>query len=80
MNARQMERAAYIAAHRLMTSDIGAPQLACPGGRRSAMLDNMAGIIKGVFEAHDARFDENTDWWAAQTGDPAELVRRQKNT
>ncbi len=51
MNARQIERAAYIAAHRLMTMDCSAPQLACPGARRSAMLDNMANIIKSVYEA-----------------------------
>lgn len=50
MNSRQIERAAYIAAHRLMTMDCTAPQLACPGARRSAMLDNMANIIKDVYE------------------------------
>jgi hypothetical protein len=51
MTSRQIERAAYIAAHRLMTTDVGAPELACPGARRSAMLDNMAAIIKDVYEA-----------------------------
>jgi hypothetical protein len=63
MNADQMERAAYIAAHRLLTTDLSAPELACPGARRSAVLDNMARIIKSVYEAHTQRFDEATDWW-----------------
>ena len=63
MNANQMERAAYIAAHRLMTTDLTAPELACPGARRSALLDNMAKVIVGVFQAHNQRFDEATDWW-----------------
>jgi hypothetical protein len=60
-----MERAAYIAAHRILTTDLTAPELACPGARRSAMLDNMARIIKSVYEAHSQRFDETTDWWPA---------------
>jgi hypothetical protein len=51
MNSRQIERAAYIAAHRLMTADLSAPRLACPGARRSAVLDSMAEIIKDVYEA-----------------------------
>jgi hypothetical protein len=63
MNANQLERAAYIAAHRLLTTDVSAPELACPGARRSAVLDNMAKIIKGVFEIHSQRFDQETDWW-----------------
>jgi hypothetical protein len=67
MNAHQMERAAYIAAHRLLTTDLTAPELACPGARRSAVLDNMAKIIKSVYEAHSPRFDENTDWWPPES-------------
>jgi|SRR5579883_109483 hypothetical protein len=79
MNAHQMERAAYIAAHRILTTDLTAPELACPGARRSAMLDNMARIIKSVYEAHSQRFDEVTDWWPAEVpGIPGEIreVRR----
>ncbi len=67
MNAHQMERAAYIAAHRILTTDLNAPQLACPGARRSAVLDNIARIIKSVYEAHDGRFDETSDWCSSQT-------------
>jgi hypothetical protein len=51
MNSRQIERAAYIAAHRLLTMDLSEPELACPGARRSALLDNMASVIKNVYEA-----------------------------
>lgn len=69
MNANQMERAAYIAAHRLLSSDLSAPELACPGARRSAVIDNMARIIKGVFELHSQRFDETTDWWPSTRQD-----------
>ncbi len=62
MNARQMERAAYIAAHRILTTDLTSPELACPGARRSAIVDNMARIIKSVYEAHNQLLDEATDW------------------
>ncbi len=72
MNAHQMERAAYIAAHRIMTTDLTAPELACPGARRSAVLDNMARIIKSVYEAHSQRFDETTDWWPSEIADVPE--------
>ena len=66
MNAHQMERAAYIAAHRILTTDLTAPELACPGARRSAMIDNLAHIIVSVYEAHNPRFDETTDWWPSE--------------
>jgi hypothetical protein len=66
MNAHQMELAAYIAAHRILTTDLNAPELACPGARRSAVLDNVAKIITSVYEAHQ-RFDETTDWWLSET-------------
>jgi hypothetical protein len=58
VNAHQMERAAYIAAHRILTTDLSAPELACPGARRSAIVDNMAKIIKSVYEAHSQRMEE----------------------
>lgn len=65
MNTHQMERAAYIAAHRILTTNLNAPELACPGARRSAIVDNIAAIIKSVYEAHSQHFDEATDWWPA---------------
>lgn len=51
MNSSTIERAAYIAAHRIMQADLTNPQFACPGTRRSKMVDAIAGIIKGVMEA-----------------------------
>lgn len=63
MNANQMERAAYIAAHRILTTNLNSPELACPGARRSAMVDGIAAIIKGVYEVHSQQFDAETDWW-----------------
>jgi len=74
MNANQMERAAYIAAHRILTTNLTAPELACPGARRSAMVDNIARVIIGVFEAHSQRFDEITDWWPAHPAPPLQLT------
>jgi hypothetical protein len=46
---------------------LNAPELACPGARRSAVLDNMARIITSVYEAYSQRFDETTDWWPSET-------------
>ena len=74
MNAHQMERAAYIAAHRILTTDLSAPELACPGARRSAIVDNMARIIKSVYEAHSQRFDATTDWWPSEVPQVPERV------
>jgi hypothetical protein len=76
MNAHQMERAAYIAAHRILTTDLNAPELACPGARRSAVLDNLAKIITSVYEAHGQRFDETTDWWPSETERAGHSARR----
>jgi hypothetical protein len=67
LNPNQIERAAYIAAHRIMTEDLASPELACPGARRSAHLDAIAKIIKSVFEVHSERFDETTYWWPSRT-------------
>ncbi len=63
MNSHQIERAAYIAAHALLTANTSAPELACPGARRSYTVDTIAGIIKGVFELHCEELDAFTDWW-----------------
>lgn len=51
MNSSNLERAAYLAAHRIMQADLTNPQFACPGTRRSKMVDAIAGIIKDVMEA-----------------------------
>lgn len=52
MNTIQLERAAYLAAHEILTADISAPQLACPGARRSHAVDAVANIIKSIFTLH----------------------------
>jgi len=52
MKAYQLERAAYVAAHAILAANTGAPELACPGARRSHAVDTIADIIKGVFEPH----------------------------
>jgi len=75
MNANQMERAAYIAAYRILTTDLTAPELACPGARRSAIVDNIAAIIKSVYEAHDQRLDDAADWRSANSA-PVRVMPR----
>jgi hypothetical protein len=62
-NAKELERAAYIAAHRILMANTSAPELACPGGRRSRAVDTIAAIIKDVFELHDAGLHECADRW-----------------
>jgi hypothetical protein len=56
MKADQLERAAYMAAHRILTTNTGAPELACPGARRSHAVD----VIRDVFELHCADPEEIT--------------------
>jgi hypothetical protein len=55
MQAKEIERAAYIAAHGILAADVGAPELACPGARRSHAVDVIADIIKEVFEIYDSQ-------------------------
>ena len=62
MNENQLERAAYIAAHAILRADISAPELACPGARRSHTVDAIAEIIKEVFELHCAELDGVSHW------------------
>jgi hypothetical protein len=62
MNAKQLERASYMAAHAILATNISAPHLATPGGRRSYIVDAIAEKIKGVFELHCSALDESTEW------------------
>lgn len=39
------EQAAYRAAHRILTEDLGAADLVCPGAQRSRRLDRMVEIM-----------------------------------
>jgi len=63
MDPHQIERAAYIAAHAILAANVSAPELACPGARRSHAIDTVADIIKRVFEVHSEEMDGFTDWW-----------------
>jgi len=85
MNAKQLERASYMAAHAILASNTSAPELACPGARRSHAIDVIADTIRSVFELHCSALDESTDWWASvatirkQPGavrEPAETIRQ----
>jgi len=49
MKADDIERAAYIAAHAIMAANLNAPELACPGARRTFAVDAIAELIKGIF-------------------------------
>lgn len=65
MNAKQLERASYMAAHAILCADTHAARLACPGARRSYMIDVIADTIKNVFELHCSALDDSTDWGAS---------------
>jgi hypothetical protein len=65
MNAKQLERASYLAAHAVLSANISAPHLATPGARRSYMVDAIANRIRSVFELHCAAFDEPGEWPSA---------------
>ena len=62
MKAEQIERAAYIAAHAILSANLTAPELACPGARRTYAVDAIAELIKGVFELDYAEMDAATIW------------------
>jgi hypothetical protein len=51
MTAKQIERAAYIAAHRIIEAGNGGLQLACPGARRTYAVYKTAEIIRKAFGA-----------------------------
>jgi hypothetical protein len=61
MNAKQLERASYLAAHAVLSADVGAPHLATPGARRSYTIDAIADKIRGVFDLHCSAFDDCSD-------------------
>lgn len=44
-----LERRAYLAAHRIVTTDFSTRELACPGGRRSRQVDRIAEILMESF-------------------------------
>jgi len=54
MGQKEIERAAYMAAYRILTTDTSSPQFACASARRIRAIDTIAGIIRDTFEAHGA--------------------------
>jgi hypothetical protein len=66
LNADDIERAAYIAAHAILTTNLQAPELACPGARRSYTVDAIAEVIKGVFALDYEGPDASLVWSEAQ--------------
>lgn len=57
MTTKQIERAAYIAAHRILAANTTGRELACPGARRSRKLDAIAAVIREVLELHMTKAD-----------------------
>jgi hypothetical protein len=76
MNARDRERAAYIAAHRILSANLSAPELACPSARWTHAVDTVAGIIQEVFECHPNSLDVSATRTERQNGILLELVNR----
>jgi len=62
MNAKQLERASYMAAHAILSANISAPYLATPGARRTYTVDTIAEKIRNVFELHCSALDEAENW------------------
>jgi hypothetical protein len=56
MNAKEIERAAYLAAHRILTADTSSAEFACAGARRTHTVDAIAAIIQDVFEMHKGEY------------------------
>jgi hypothetical protein len=86
MNAKQLERASYLAAHAVLSADISASHLGTPGARRSYVIDSVASEIRRVFELHCSALDESTDWWtdapsirqsAGSSREPARITKQQ---
>ena len=75
MKANEIERAAYMAAHRILMADLSAAELACPGARRSRAVDAIAGIIKEVFELSTFECDYCFERAATCSADPLERPR-----
>jgi hypothetical protein len=51
VDAKTLDSAAHIAMHRILTTDLSRPELACPGARRSAHIEAGAKIIIDVFSS-----------------------------
>jgi hypothetical protein len=79
MNARDRERAAYIAAHRILSANLGAPELACPSARWTYAVDTVAGIIQEVFECQPSSLDVSATRTERAADTAAECLARRQN-
>ena len=70
MNAKQIERASYLAAHAILSANVSAPHLATPGARRSYVIDAIANKIRDIFELQCSAIVESKD--ASLPADPVE--------
>ena len=61
MSEKEIERAAYIAAHRILSANTAPVGLVCPGARRSYAVDTIAGIIRDIFEVSEPGRDAYTN-------------------
>lgn len=61
MTAKRIERAAYVAAHRIVDANTLASELVCRGARRSRAVDTIAEIIREVFELDSAHDDKRIE-------------------
>jgi hypothetical protein len=80
MNAKQLERASYLAAHAVLSANISAPHLATPGARRSYTVDAIANQIRSVFELHCSAFDEAGDWPTSVLQEPTQAEAEEGDT
>jgi len=62
MNAKQLERASYMAAYAVLSANTNASHLATPGAKRSYTVDTIAEKIRKIFELHCSALDEAEDW------------------
>jgi hypothetical protein len=78
VNTKEIERAAYVAAHRVLAADTSAHELACPGARKSRAIDTIAGIIRETFELHNVAYGDSTKWLEATPESRPHLVDRRR--
>ena len=61
MTTRGIERAAYIAPHRIVEVNTMASELVCPGARRSRSIHKIAETIREVFALHSTHDNERIE-------------------
>ena len=67
MSSKALERAAYIAAHRILEARMTPTELVCPGARRSHAVDTIAGIIRDAIEQQGSTPGDFADFLESRT-------------